>query len=75
VLFDSAWQPSNNVRFSWLRDSVECSSTSVGRWPPPIDESLAPYADTTRSVTLADARKIRFVLRRPPSSHDVKHVL
>jgi pimeloyl-ACP methyl ester carboxylesterase len=28
---------------------------------PPTDESLAAYADTTHSVTLADARKIHFV--------------
>jgi pimeloyl-ACP methyl ester carboxylesterase len=29
--------------------------------PQPVDESLAAYADTTHSVTLADARKIHFV--------------
>jgi pimeloyl-ACP methyl ester carboxylesterase len=29
--------------------------------PQPVDESLAAYADTMHSVTLADARKIHFV--------------
>ena len=28
---------------------------------PPTDESLAAYADTTHSVTLADGREIHFV--------------